>query len=594
MNQSDPLVGKRLANYRVERLVKRGGMARVYYGWDVQLERPVAIKLIDARYRDKPGYAERFLREARAIATWHHENIVQIYYADNEDGLYFYAMEYIRGLDLGQLISQYAEAEELIPYEDVIRVGWACARALDYAHSKGVIHRDVKPSNLLLSEEGRVVLGDFGIAMEVSQATLGKVFGSPQYIAPEQARNSADASPQSDLYSLSVMLYEMLTGRPPFEDPSPTSLALQHINLDPPAPHELNPSLSPGVERVLLKGLRKSPDERYQSGEELMSALERAIEEQLSNAASPPEQAVEAEAGILYSPRKTLSRVTLAERLANDLQSQPAPYLDLPVAADEGQKSFAEKYKTILWWGAGCGTILLMSVLLAALGGALIRNQQPASMAARSDTPQATHLATSTTDQQILPPPITPSTPTFVEPSQTSQPAISPTLQPTATSPPTSQSNSAPAPTQTIPPPPTETNPQPTPGGSDRFVMYFDDTAFYIKNLSGKERSIFPLAFERIDDKGNFVNRFEGWRWANIYSKFRPDYCLVMQILNFTEHMEPKECRNRFLVMHYPPLSRDYIFWTEDNNSKEFRVLWGDEEAGRCKIKQGTCEVFLP
>lgn len=124
--------------------------------------------------------------------------------------------------------------------------------------------------------------------------------------------------------------------------------------------------------------------------------------------------------------------------------------------------------------------------------------------------------------------------------------------------------------------------------------MYYDDTSFYIKNLSGSDRSIFPFAFERIDDGGNFTNRFEGWHWGNIYSRFRADFCLVLEILNYTDHLEPAECNNRHLVMHYPPLSRDYLFWVEDGESVEFRVLWDEQEVGRCKIRKGSCEVYLP
>jgi serine/threonine protein kinase len=205
------LIGRQLANYRIERLIGSGGMAQVYYGWDVKLERPVAIKVIDARYRDDPAYAERFVREARAVATWRHENIVQIYYADDEDGLYYFAMEYIDGMDLGRLLAQYADDGEWMAYEDVLLVGRAVASALDYAHQKGVIHRDVKPSNVMVTSKGRVALTDFGLAMDVYRGTLGEAFGSPHYISPEQARSSANAVPQSDLYSLGVMLYEMLT-----------------------------------------------------------------------------------------------------------------------------------------------------------------------------------------------------------------------------------------------------------------------------------------------------------------------------------------------------------------------------------------------
>jgi serine/threonine protein kinase len=274
----DPLIGRQLGNYRVDRLLGRGGMALVYHGWDVKLDRPVAIKVLDARYRNETGYAERFLREAQAVATWRHENIIQVYYADQLDGFYYFVMEYIDGLDLEELLAQYAADGELMSCEDVCLVSRAIASALDYAHQKGVIHRDVKPSNVMVTGEGRVVLTDFGLAMDVYQGSLGQVFGSPHYIAPEQARSSAEAVPQSDLYSLGVMLYEMLTGVVPFDDPSATSLALQHLTRPPPAPRQLNPSLAEEAEAVLLKALSKSPEERYQTGAALVDALEAALQ----------------------------------------------------------------------------------------------------------------------------------------------------------------------------------------------------------------------------------------------------------------------------------------------------------------------------
>jgi len=217
----DPLIGRQLANFQVERALGRGGMAQVYYGHDVKLQRPVAIKVIDARYRGNPTYAQRFVREAQAIAKWRHEHIIQIHYADDQDGLYYFVMEYIDGQDLGQLIAQYAGPGELVPQPEVLRIGRAIASALDYAHQRGVIHRDVKPSNVLIAQDSRVVLADFGLAMDAEQGSMGEVFGSAHYVAPEQARHSADAVPQSDLYSLGIILYEMLTGKVPFNDPHP-------------------------------------------------------------------------------------------------------------------------------------------------------------------------------------------------------------------------------------------------------------------------------------------------------------------------------------------------------------------------------------
>src|SRR5574341_861332 len=275
---NDPLIGRQLANFRVECVIGRGGMAQVYYGWDVRLKRPVAIKVLDARFRGNPSYAQRFVREAQAVATWRHENILQVYYADEEEGLYYFVMEYIDGLDLGTLMSQYLAKGELLPHADLLRIGRAVASALDYAHQKGVVHRDVKPSNVMVARDGRVVLSDFGLALDVEQGSMGEVFGTAHYIAPEQARRSSDAIPQSDLYSLGVILYEILTGTVPFDDPSPTSVAIQHITLRPPSPREINPDLSVEVEAVVLKALSKSPQERYQAGSDLIAALESALQ----------------------------------------------------------------------------------------------------------------------------------------------------------------------------------------------------------------------------------------------------------------------------------------------------------------------------
>lgn len=274
---NDPLIGRQLANFRIERAIGRGGMAVVYYAIDIALHRPVAVKIIDVRYRDDPAYAERFVREARAIVNWRHENIVQIYYAGQEDGLSYFVMEYIDGPDLGRELARYAADDQLMPRAEVLRIGRAVASALDYAHGKGVIHRDVKPSNVLLSHGGRVVLSDFGLALDAGQGSLGEVIGSAHYIAPEQARRSAEAIPQSDLYALGVMLYEMLTGGVPFDDLSPAAIALQHITLPPPPPRERNPKLSVETERVLLRALHKTPARRYASGAKLMDALEKTL-----------------------------------------------------------------------------------------------------------------------------------------------------------------------------------------------------------------------------------------------------------------------------------------------------------------------------
>ncbi|HNO31216.1 MAG TPA: serine/threonine-protein kinase, partial [Anaerolineales bacterium] len=258
----DPLLGAQLANFRVDRLLGQGGMASVYYGQDIKLHRPVAIKVLDKRYKNHPAYAARFVNEARMMAKWHHENIIQIYYSDEESGFPYYVMEYVDGQDLSAIISQYQEQGKLMPIAEVLRISRAIASALDYAHQHGVIHRDVKPSNILLSKDGRILLGDFGMALELRDGSQGTVFGSPHYISPEQARRSADAIPQSDLYSLGVILYELLTGAVPFNAEEPSEIALQQISMSPPLPRSINPDLKPAVEAVLQKALQKDSRER--------------------------------------------------------------------------------------------------------------------------------------------------------------------------------------------------------------------------------------------------------------------------------------------------------------------------------------------
>lgn len=284
---SDSIIGRHFDNFRVLRHLGHGGMADVYYGYDIKLERPVAIKVLDTRYRNDSAWAKRFVREARAIALWRHENIIQVYYAGDEDGFSYFVMEYIDGKDLATMLSRYQARRKLIPHDEVIRIGRAVANALDYAHQKGVVHRDVKPSNVMVAKDGRVVLMDFGLALDMTEGSVGEVFGSANYVSPEQARNSAEAVPQSDLYSLGVMLYEMLVGQLPFDDPSFTTVAIQHITMPPPPPRQLNPELSETTEAVLLKALHKSPEKRYKSAGQLIDALEKALPAPSSTPAAP-------------------------------------------------------------------------------------------------------------------------------------------------------------------------------------------------------------------------------------------------------------------------------------------------------------------
>jgi serine/threonine protein kinase len=278
MAYQDPLIGRQLGDYRVISLLGRGGMARVYRGYDERLERYSAVKVIDAALvtgENQAEYRARFLREARAIARLNHPSIVGVYQFGEVDQLYYMAMVFIEGRDLGQILR--ADGGVSLTNAQILRIVHDIAGALDYAHAGGVIHRDVKPSNIMVTREGAAILTDFGLALSVPEGSIGTTFGSAHYIAPEQALSSANAVPQSDLYSLGIVLYQLLTGRVPFDDPSAMSVALKHLSEPPPPPRNYNPNLSEAVQRVLMRVLEKEPATRYRSGEEFARALEAAM-----------------------------------------------------------------------------------------------------------------------------------------------------------------------------------------------------------------------------------------------------------------------------------------------------------------------------
>jgi serine/threonine protein kinase len=280
MSTSDSLIGKQLGDYTIQDLLGQGGMARVYRGYDERLDRYAAVKVIEPNLvasDDDEEYRERFLREARAIARLSHPRIVSIFQFGQDDNLYYMAMGFVAGRDLRQVLKECNQQGDLIGHARIRRIVGDIADALDYAHKQGVIHRDVKPSNIMVTEDDHAVLTDFGLALNAQEGTIGNTFGSAHYIAPEQAVSSAQAVPQSDLYSLGVVLFEMLTGRVPFEDVSAMSVALKHLSDPPPLPSSINPSISPAVEEIVIKMLDKDPARRFENGAALIRALDGAL-----------------------------------------------------------------------------------------------------------------------------------------------------------------------------------------------------------------------------------------------------------------------------------------------------------------------------
>jgi serine/threonine protein kinase len=318
MAEEDPFLNRNIDEYKVEVLLGAGGMARVYRGMDTRLKRYVAIKVIDFSHQHDPSYVTRFEREAQMIAQLAHPNVVPLYRYGEIDGFLYMVMQYIDGCDLHTVLSGYHNDEEFMEPEDILHIIRDMCQALDYVHSKGVIHRDIKPSNILLDKEGRAYLSDFGLALNTEVGTLGEIFGSPQYISPEQAVSSAKAEARSDLYSLGVILYEIFTGQLPFEDKDPIEQAMKHINQPVPPPRSLRPEISPQVEAVIFKVLAKNPEDRYPNGAALFKALSAALKSRVEPEAPPP---------------STISSLTIAERVR--LQTATRPPLASPTPSEQ-------------------------------------------------------------------------------------------------------------------------------------------------------------------------------------------------------------------------------------------------------------------
>lgn len=259
--------------YRLDEIIGEGGMAVVYRGYDTLLNRIVAIKLLRAQYGADDNFLKRFEREAQSVARLSHPNIVNVYDVGQDGDSRYIVMEYVDGRNLKELIRRQGP----FSVDGATYIIRQVAGALDYAHAHGIIHRDIKPQNILVDQEGNVKVADFGIAKGLSDATLTEVgigMGTVHYVSPEQARGE-HAVPGSDIYATGVVLYEMLTKRVPFEADAPVGVAMQHVNSAPPPPSQFNPALTPGVEAVVLRALAKDPADRFPTATALADALER-------------------------------------------------------------------------------------------------------------------------------------------------------------------------------------------------------------------------------------------------------------------------------------------------------------------------------
>ena len=272
------VVGEVVADrYELEELVGTGGMSSVFKARDRLLERPVALKILHEHYLSDADYVERFRREARAVAQLAHPNIVTVIDRGEEGGRQFIVFEYVDGENLKQLVNR----EGALPVRDAVQLAAQVARALGYAHHRGIVHRDVKPQNVILNEDGRAKVTDFGIArsLDVDGVTqTGTVLGTSDYIAPEQAQGQ-DVNAQTDVYSLGVVLYELVTGELPFRGEGFVAVAMQHVNEPPPNVLERRGDVPPRLALAIERAMAKRPEDRQESMDELVADLESALRE---------------------------------------------------------------------------------------------------------------------------------------------------------------------------------------------------------------------------------------------------------------------------------------------------------------------------
>lgn len=445
---------RKLGKYDIHERLGRGGMAEVYKGYHANLDRYVAIKVLHAFLADDPEFKDRFLREAQNVARLKHPNIVQVYDFDfdPESESYYMVMELIEGPTLKDRLTGMGNQGELLPYTESLRIVREAAGALAYAHSRNMIHRDVKPANLMLDHDERVVLTDFGIAKIVTGVQFtasGGMVGTPAYMAPEQGLGEA-GDERSDLYSLGIILYQLLTGQLPYDGEAPLAIILKHLNAPMPSVRDHHPEYPESVEHLVMRLMAKDVEDRYQTANDLIQDLERI------------------ERGEAIANASRVIPVQTSE-LAVTEASLPAAATQTPLSEAGGPPRRRSSAPMWLLGGIGAAIIVFGGYLVGMNNGVFPALAFLAS-ATPSDTPTATLTPSSTNTPTVTPTWTETATPTdtaTATPTDTASdtptatasytPSDTPTRTPTATATYTPSDTPTATDTPTITPTPTDT-----------------------------------------------------------------------------------------------------------------------------------------
>lgn len=490
-------VGETVGQYEIVEYVGQGGMATIFKAHQTNLDRFVALKVIHPVLKDDQAFLNRLKREASIIAKLNHPNIVTVYDFSEFEDMPFMVLRFIEGKTLKVVLQQ-----QKLGTQQILKIIRPVADALSYAHSRGVLHRDVKPSNILIDNDGLVYLTDFGLARiahsSESTSSHDMMIGSPHYLSPEQAK-SEPVDARTDIYSLGIVLFEMFTGQVPFSAETPYGTILAQINQAPPAPRSINPKVPAAVEQVILKALAKEPKERYASIRDMMRAME--------NAARGPKDAADEKVAPIplfdYKPARTLPLPGSLSDMGKQIKT---------AATSLGGNDTKKKQP---WVAIGAAFFVLLVILVCIVGAAFLALQTPLFQA--SGTPRVTGTRSTGVAAAVANTPISTDTPTATATALAAATAVpSPvdhTAVPTPTNPPTRQ-------------------PAPPPGNAPRGRIAYsvatgdqaEQHSIWVANADGSnaqkviDLAMWPalspdgklIAYYRIKDEGIYVANVDG------------------------------------------------------------------------------------